>query len=80
VWPYVAWGALTVLQYGLGYVLLAKISGPMAMFNAVNYVNASAGLRMLATAVDHVIVYALCCACWIKWGAMGLPANSQTSA
>ena len=38
LWPVLVWGFMVVIGNSIGYVLLAQVPGPVAMFNAVNYV------------------------------------------
>jgi hypothetical protein len=36
-WPFLAWGALIVLCYAVGYTLLGLVNEPICLFNVVNY-------------------------------------------
>jgi hypothetical protein len=37
MWPFVVWGALIAMCYGVGYSLLGLVDEPTALFNVVNY-------------------------------------------
>jgi hypothetical protein len=41
IWPFIAWGALIVLAYAIGYILLGTVDGPIALFNSVSAWNTS---------------------------------------
>jgi hypothetical protein len=37
IWPFLLWGGLIAMCYGVGYALLGLVNEPMALFNIVNY-------------------------------------------
>ncbi len=39
IWPFAFWGFLVVLCGAIGCTLLSDVTGPIALFNIVNYVN-----------------------------------------
>jgi hypothetical protein len=38
IWPFLMWGALIAVGYGVGYSLLGLVNEPMCLFNSVNWI------------------------------------------